>query len=328
MAGLKRIAYLGAFSVDWNTECEIRDALRRLGHDVLDLEEERSTAPQLARAIVEYDPDIFLFAKGRIGGNWDPSCHALASLIAAVREGTAGKVQVACWVFDLLAKDFAEDRFQWGTNVGELVDAFFLTDGSTAPQFKNTFVLPQGVPHMIDNDCPWDVPEAGQILFLGTAYRDRQEFVGAFRRKFGGRFRQVNDCRGPSLTRLVRSYRLCVAPYYPSRDCYWSNRLYVITGHGGLFAGPNVAGMGTDGWFGHKQYLPIARDPAAAADECAAFLDDTHDVFEGRGVPGETILGWMRRAGFEHARANCTYDVRCAKLLAHLATVQPLSSGR
>jgi hypothetical protein len=214
-----------------------------------------------------------------------------------------------------VAADFAPERFAWASRVAKCCDVFAMTDGSTAPLLPNSFHLLQGCPDDFDRNCPRDVPVQGQVLFLGCAYRDRQQFVRSFASKFGSGFRHENNTFGPALTRLVRSYRVCVSPYYPSRPGYESNRRFVITGHGGLFAGPR---LDADGWVAGTNYIPIDNDPSKAADEVAARLDGTHEVYEWRGATTERILGDIRLEGFAHAQEKCKYTDRVRTLLAHL----------
>jgi len=308
---VSKILYIGAFSLSHNTESYAARALERLGQSVIWLEETTANLATILETPIAQPPDVLMFAKCRFreaDNGWPQDAEAICKMIAAVRPHVG---KVICWLFDLLAADFAPERFKWASQVAAACDVFALTDGATAPLLPNSFVLPQGAPDDCDKDCPWDVPIVGDVLFLGCAYRDRQQFVQAFSAKFGSGFRHENNVHGPALTRLVRSYRVCVSPYYPSRPGYESNRRFVVTGHGGLLAAPLVGDSTIhDGWLPSENYLLISRDPDAAASDVQAVL--------GMDQPW---LSSIRRAGALHAHAHCRYTDRVQVLLDHLASV-------
>ncbi|HEV3022558.1 MAG TPA: glycosyltransferase [Pirellulales bacterium] len=126
--------------------------------------------------------------------------------------------------------------------------------------------------------------------------------------RFGNKFCSVHGVRGRELTRLVRSFRLVVGPHVPHFTGYWSNRIYVVTGHGGLFAAPAVPGMSDEGWRPGVNYLELPLEPQAMAETLAEYL----------AADDEGWLESVRRAGFEHASGLCTYDVRVRELLQYL----------
>jgi hypothetical protein len=88
---------------------------------------------------------------------------------------------------------------------------------------------------------------------------------------------------------------------------YWSNRIYIVAGHGGLFAAPPVEGMQAEGWRPSRNYLALPRDPRQMDDKLAEYL---------RCDPRQ--LRAIQQAGHAHARAHCNYDRRVAALLALL----------
>jgi hypothetical protein len=308
-----KIVYLGAFSLPHNTECYIANAFERLGHELVRLEETTSDQASIVAACRRHEPDLLLFAKARFreaNHGWPDDAEPIRRMIAAVRPHVG---RVVCWVFDLLAREFRQERFQWAARVAEACDSFATTDGATAPQLPNAVVIRQGMPDDVDRSCPWrpaPSPIGGDVLFLGCAYQDRQVLVEALGRRFSGasRFCVVNNVRSSGLTRLVRSYRFVVGPHYPYFAGYWSNRLYVVTGHGGLFAAPAVQGMDAEGWLPGRNYLELPLEPRAMAAQLEEYLRwDT------------TSLDEIRRTGFEHAGTACTYDRRVQELLKHLA---------
>lgn len=308
-----KLLYLGAFRHSFGTENEIARALERAGHEVTRLEESEANQASIAAAAEDLRPDVLLLAKARFqeaGGEWPNDAAAVVSLIEQLRPAVG---RVACWVFDLLAEEFSPERFAWARAVAPACDLFATTDGHTAPKLPGAVVVRQGAPDEIDAAADWPEeckPEEyeGDVLFLGMPYRERQRLIEACFARFGQRFRAVNDCRGPELTRLVRSFRLVVGPQWPHFAGYWSNRIYTVAGHGGLFAAPPVEGMSAEGWRASGNYLALPCDPAAMADKLAEYL---------RCDPGQ--LRAIQLAGHAHAREQCSYDRRVAELLAHLS---------
>ena len=305
-----KVLYLGSFQEAWNTECYIANAFERLGHEVVRLEETTSDQESILAAARGRRPDLFLFAKARFQGannGWPADAEPIRRMIAALRPHVP---RVACWIFDLMAREFRQERFEWALRVADACDLFATTDGATAPQLPHAVVVRQGVPDDVDQAREWQGELCGDVLFLGCAYQDRQVLVDALGRRFPGApgFRVVNDVRCGDLTRLVRTYRVVVGPHYPHFAGYWSNRLYVVTGHGGLFAAPRVPGMDAEGWKPGQNYLALPLEPEAMAAQVEEYLRCDANQLES-----------IRRAGFEHANRRCTYDHRVRELLGHLA---------
>lgn len=304
-----RILYLGAFQEEWSTESYLASALERAGCEVVRLEESVATHEAIVKAAAEHKPEWFVFAKARFCDaehNWPEETQPICQLIQALRPHVG---RVICWLFDLMAGEFDAERFQWASTIAAACDLFVTTDGNTAPQLPNALVIRQGVPDDVDRDCDWKLEPRADVLFLGTAYRDRQLLVDALTQRFGERFQHVNDCRGKELTRLVRSARICVGPHYPRLANYWSNRLYVITGHGGLFAAGPVVGMEAEGWRSGENFLALPSEPEQMAAKLEEYVT-RHDAGQ---------LETIRRRGYEFAHAHCTYDDRVRELLAAIA---------
>lgn len=312
-----RIIYLGSFKRAWHTECYIANALTSMGHEVIRLEEAAATYAEIIAHAAQARPDLLLFAKARFreaNHGWPTDARAVRAMIAAVRPFVR---QVACWIFDLLAPEFSPARSEWAREVAAGCDLFATTDGFTAGRLPNAAVVRQGVPDDVEDDAPWPADHAGDVLFLGTPYGERGRLVAALAERFGNRFRCVGNCRGQALTRLVRSYRVCVGPHEPYYAGYWSNRIYVVTGHGGLFAAPAVPGMETEGWHSGQRYLALPREPAQMTERLAEILRDE---------PPDA-LRQIQRAGYRLANERFSYRHRVEELLARLACGQLSSRG-
>lgn len=307
-----KFAYLGAFSETWNTECMISRSLRRAGHEVLEIEEAGSRVEQIVDLCRQWTPDVFLFAKGRVSGQWDATCWPLEKVVTGLR-GLFPEIAVACWVFDLLAKDFAEDRWQWAHNVSKLADLFFMTDGDTAKYLPNAVVLRQGIP---DDACD-GTPKDGyrcDVLFLGYPYRERREWANDLMTAYGDRFRIIPDgCHGLELCDAIASAKVVIGPSFPAYKDYWSNRIYVVTGCGGCFIAPNVQGMFEEGWRAQEHY--------AAYDGRAMMLNTINWLLR-----EDEVRERIRKAGTTFARSRCTYDIRVRELVGRIQAMKEARS--
>ncbi len=185
---------------------------------------------------------------------------------------------------------------------------FATTDGTAASRLQHGVCVRQGVPDDVDETCPWSVGYEGSVLFLGELYEERAAFGLALQDLFGARFCHARNVRCGDLTRLVREHKVIVAPNWPRVSDYWSNRIYVVTGHGGLFVGPTIEGMAREGWVPGVNYLALSDDVM----DVARIVADMHTVAVPDGYEA------VRRAGYAHARAHCTYDARVADLVRHI----------
>ncbi len=307
-----RFAYLGSFENDWDTEAYIARALERAKHTVYRMHEPDYTADRIDAECRIFQPDVFLFAKGRVLGEWEPSCERLR-LTTDLLRARFRKIRVACWVFDLLAKEFADDRWEWANNAANLCDVFFTTDGYTAKQITNAVVLRQGVPDDVVTQVPGRASIARpewqkDVLFLGYPYRDRGEVVGRLHAIYGDRFLHISDgVRGSELSALMASVKVVVGLNYPRFAHYWSNRIYVVTGHGGCFVAPLVEGMRDEGWVSGLHFLGYR-------NEEGMFKGINHLL--NHGAKRERI----RAAGQEHAK-RFTYDARVQFMVDRLRSI-------
>ena len=300
--------YVAAFERPaWSTAAIVARALERAGYRVVRAEDSEHTAASLLALAAELRPDVHLFHKLSLcdAGNWPENGAAVAAMLQSLRAHCASLV---CWNFEWLFQQDVPARWRWALAVSPHVDVFATTDAGAAAELGNGLALRQGVPEDIDAAEPWQPAEfAGDVLFLGELYGPEREALGAaLRGAFGARFAHARDVRGPALTRLVRSYRLCVGPQWPLLPGYWSNRIYVVAGHGGLFVAPSVPGMEAEGWVSCSTYFGTGNDPDSIVERCRSLL---------AGDPEP--LGIVRRQGFE--LAGClTYDARAAALVKQI----------
>lgn len=303
------ILYLGSFRHAWHTETYIASALRELGHEVTTLEETRTSSATSIDTAKHGKFDLFLAAKCRFTetrGEFDGNAgRMIAAFMGEMKQHVP---QVALWQFDCLAPDFCPERFAWAKVVAPACDVFACTDGFTAPQLPNAGVVRQGIPLDLDHEADWPTEYAGDVLWLGSVYRERHELADNLRARFGNRFAIVNDVRGRALTKLCRSYRVVVGPYYPAFNGYESNRRYVVCGAGALFACPPTPWLESEGWQPGVNYLALPGNPASITATLADILERTD----------REQLRAIQLAGYALAK-TLTYRRRCEELLRHLS---------
>ena len=318
-----RVLYLGNFHDTFCTEWQVARALGRLGHEVTTLDTQGSTYRSIFAA-AETGYDLLLFAKAQFreaSGTWPGAADAVVRMIEAVRPHVP---RIVCWLWDLMCEEFSPPRWQWLTRIAAASDMCALTDGVSAGRLPNAVVIRDGCPDDVEWDCEWTVELRGDVLFLGSVYGDRPRLLDSLGRRIGGLTIVTHGVRGPALTRLVRGHRLVVGPHYPCHPGYWSDRLTVVTGHGGLFAGPTIEGMEADGWKPGTNYLGLSAEPNMMVEQVVGYLEGDLGTRRrcGDGIPKEgtsaDTLDTIRRAGFEHVKGKCGWDGRIRELLGCL----------
>lgn len=317
-----RVLYPGNHGNAFATERYVANAFESLGHQVERLDVREHDHDSIVAAAKGGAFDLFLFAKAGwkgADGAWPEAAHGVVKTIDALRPFIGAAV---CHHFDLVAPEFSPPRFAWQQIVSEACDLTCLTDGYSAPKLPKCIVLRDGAPDDIDHDFT-PTEQINGILFCGTLYRDRQLWVASMRRVLGPRFVHVGpdgdgcealgipprtEVTGKELTRLVRSFRFCVQPPYPMFPGYWSDRITVLSAHGGLVIAPTVLGMEADGLRPWVSYLPATPNFDSFAGKIREYLD-IHDQSQ-----IETV-----RAGASAWAATKGWSVRVEQLLAELS---------
>ncbi len=313
-----RFVLLGNFAQVHSTEGYVADALAALGHPVTRVQEDSLTPSGLVAVLSALEPDWLLSSKFQLRGmpfnEVRSRPEVLADVLRTVRRALP-RLKVACWVFDLMRREFRADRYDWSRQVSAECDRFFCTDSVLASDagVTNGRLLRQGYPGP-DKYGAADPRQACDVLFLGDDYGPRKAWVRALGQEFGAAFRWhrsgVYDHR--ALLTAVASARVVVGPPHPSYPGYWSNRLYLTAGYGGLFAGPTVEGMLTEGWMNGRHYLNLpGTHDRETCRRLRAYLDPDNSG----------ALDEIRRAGTQLCRDNFTFRHRCVDLVRELETV-------
>lgn len=283
-----RITYVGKFDFAHRTENYIRHGLESLGHRV-----EAVPAGELA-AISRLDKrltsaDFVLFGK-------TTSPHA-ADIINLLR----GRVLTVCWQHDLYGI-----RARPAFPPEYAADMVIATDGDIAKHshLADYRVIRQGIHEPEAYHYPADIEFP--VVFIGhnssKFQAGRGELVSWLAATYGERFRHITNVRGTRLNDLLARTAVVVGDSYPSPN-YWSNRIYEITGRGGLLLHPSTIGLDAEFTAG-EHYVSYQRGDFG---RLRAIID--HYLCDDRSRE------MIRQAGHDLTRCLYTYRQRCESLI-------------
>ena len=231
MRGEMRIAYIGKFPTPWNTEVYVTWALRNLGVKVKQYSyHELNEFGKSRAAIYAFDPDVVLFSKP------EPKC-----VKDLLRWCKRRNLLTVCWLWDLY----------WGHRKGRKpaqfhADMMFSTDGGHDREFReygcNHQVLRQGIHKPEHIMLPAQYKH--DVAFVGSRgkHRNRRLLISWLEKQYGDRYVRHTKTRGLKLNQALAEVKLVVGDSHPSPNC-WSNRVYEITGRGGVLMHPSVEGL-------------------------------------------------------------------------------------
>lgn len=207
-----QIAYIAKHNQNNNDdEGAITYALTKLGHEVTCIDQRADSFPEL----FERKYDLCLFHR------WEKA-YLLDSL----------KCPKICWFFD-------EMNFHNRKHIAFIsphTTIVAVTDGQEVTGHNHIF-LPQGIDERI-SPLPAN-PEC--FRYIGTLRGKRRGFVERMRNRFIVALhgtKKNNKVYRSKLGVVVASSTLCIAPPYPIKERYWSNRAYLLSAYGGVIAHP------------------------------------------------------------------------------------------
>lgn len=314
--GMMRICYRGNFSacdrhgVCFNTEAHIAGALRGLGHEVIEVQEDRvgwQDTEQLCDGAA-----LFLWTCTHgYAHKWDQT-EARAAV-----ERLNAKLPTAAVHLDLF---FGLNRASWvDTENWFKVGTVFTADGDHDAEFRAHGVNHHWLPPAVSRDeCVLGTPRdeyKSDIAFVGSwqggyhpEWQGRRELVSWLKRTYGDRcafWPKGQAIRGRDLADLYASVKVVVGDscFAATATNYTSDRPFETIGRGGFLIYPEIPYV--------KREL---------RDVCE-FYDPR--VLDGLGV---LINHWTRpeqderrrtiqKAGMEHVRANHSYHNRMQQML-------------
>lgn len=275
-------------------EGAIGDALDRLGHRVLRVQERLVTEDLASRA----EADFCLFHKW-----YDPTCLYYLSR----------RLPCVFWYFDLVRyqdESLAErngSRISWMMEVLDHAQLGFCTDGDwvNSDSSGKLVRLCQGIDQRAkpyfdkhSEDEIYDLTFTGISRGGGSG---RESFVRWCERRYARQFRHVSSgVHGSHLARLIYKSKILLAPDHPATDDYWSNRLFLTLGYGGFLLHPHCETV-------RNYYTPDELVTYHNRDDLATKIDYYLRHPEER----ERI----RQAGFARTWRDHTYQKRCEQLV-------------
>lgn len=311
------VAYIGNFGPPHSTENHVAETLRRMGHRVIQLQEDDPGSWRWPHGWLDGSPDADLVLWTRTGSLEPPFEVAMATLERCRAEGvpTVG---------------FHLDRW-WGlAREGQLHESAFFrcelvctADGGHEAEFAAAGINHLWSPPAVaEFEMGWgrhDPRLASEIAFVGSwsSYHAewpwRRRLVRLVAARYGNqRFRCWPEpgqeaVRGHRLRNLYASTTVVVGDSClngsPAR--YWSDRIPETLGRGGLLIHPEVEGLQYEGG---EHLLVVPREDIEAvygAIECALEMP-INERLE------------IQRAGMAHVAVNHTYRHRMQAILDHL----------
>ena len=296
-----KIIFIGNHDVSWSTESHHAWTWRHMGHEVIQLQENRTSLLQILDACQGAQLLQFTHTHG-----WDfPGCSM--ALVSHLQE-----MKIPSFSYHL-------DRyFGIGSRQADYLkhpsfhlDHFFSTDGGNAEGWKaagiNHHYLPPGV---VEYGAYMATPnEQIDVLFAGSVgyhaeYPFRPKMVEALRSNYGNRFQVRTGVREAPLNTLYASAKVIVGDHiFAGSPLYVSDRLFETIGRGGFIIYPDTPGI-TDLIPGLVTYKP--QDVGDLIQKIDYFLDSAHEA--------ERIE--RRHEAHQWVKVNGTYTVRLRQILA------------
>lgn len=308
-----KIGFIGNFACQWTTECEREWSFKKLGHNVVRFQENKTTADQLRRAIPQLDMLVYSHTH-------DPA-YVIDGLIDVFKDyKQAGVPTVSAhldrWLWLKRVKDVGHEA-TWFT------EYIFMADGSpeAAEMYDNLGLNWHYLrPAVVERDCYEAQPDHDrfphEIIFTGSRgyhleYPFRAKLVDWLKDTYGSRFGHygndgIRTLRQHDLNVALASAKLVVGDScFGGRPNYVSDRYYETRGRFGCLIHPWVEGVDHEG--------VIALDYAHNASDVQKFdlLKPVIDWYLGADEERED----KRLAGFEWVKNNETYTQRCAEII-------------
>jgi hypothetical protein len=288
-----KIKYLGNFGNPFSdsTEEHIKYAFEQLGHEVVVFNEKEFDM----QAIIDEPADLFLFHKG--GQNTGVELPHLMELLNKI---TCPKI---FWYFDKIDRG---QRETWLRAILPFVDWGFITDGGWIRRnnYANISQVMQGVGNEDMKLGKFNEKYAHDVVFLGSIYGDRINFIEGLKAVYGDRFKLYNNIFGRELYDLCATVKVIVAPRSIQNDFYWSSRVYMMLGSGGFLIHPKLEGMKKE--FNDGEHIVYYLNGLDFKEKIDYYLE--HE--------GERKK--IQKAGYELVISKYTYQHRVEEILKKL----------
>jgi Glycosyl transferases group 1 len=325
-AGL-RVAYLGNFlpgfqptptaPTPFSTECHIALSLESLGCEVLRLQEGTVRATDVAGRAYAFDADLLGWTQTlglAMSGGTNPERREMLDRLRYLGIPSFGIHLDRWWGLERESSILEEPYFR--------VDVLATADGGHDEEWKaagvNHVWSPPAVYHGEAALGTYRRELACDVLFVGSWrhygheewWPVRRAWLDALRRRYGTRFScwpRGTAVRGQFLNDLLASAKVVVGDSCLSGGIthYCSDRVFEVTGRGGVLVHPRVAGV-TDGTLLTEDEHLLCYD-LGNHDELIERVDYL--------LSHETEREALRSRGHEFVKAHHTYRDRLAKVI-------------
>jgi spore maturation protein CgeB len=286
-----KIAYIGNFTKMWDEEYIAR-GFEALGCEILRVPE-MTRYTSMIDEIVNYKPDVVLFAKFNVG---NPEI-----VMSALKKH---KLLTVCWVWDLYWGYIREHYIK--NKVMFQADIVITSDGGNDKRWKEAGIKHYTVRQGIRNEECYarKAKKTCEVLFVGSEnpYNQRNSFLSRLEKDYGmswvGKV-DTNQCRGEQLNELYAKTKIVVGDSVYS-PYYWSNRIVETLGRGGFLIHQEVEGLQEE----YPQLVTYKRDDYE--DLCAKI-----DYYLANNKEREQIV----RKNVEHVRNHHLITHECKKVI-------------
>ena len=295
-----KIAFVGNFEVPFSTESHHAWTWEKMGHQVIRLQENRTSEHQVMEAC--RNSQVFQFTHTH---GWPSPCSG-----QTIQDIKATGIKSFSYHLD---RYFGIGSRQAGylDHPSFHLDYFFSTDGGNEAGWKaagiNHVYLPPGV---VEYGAYLGTPREPliDVLFAGSVeyhaeYPFRPRMAAALQSNYGNRFQVRTGVREAPLNDLYASAKVCVGDHiFAGSPLYVSDRLFETVGRGGFIIYPDTPGV-TDLIPGLVTYKP--QDTNDLIKKIDYFLD----------LKNEDERLERRNLAHEWVKKNGTYTNRLQKVL-------------
>lgn len=308
-----RIAFIGNHSVDFSTETHHRKTFEKMGHEVIQFQENRTDCRTIFKTAKDCDILYWTHTHGfRIGSESN-----VRMLLRNMKERNIPTVgyHLDLWLGLDREKDLRNDPY-WGIEHFFTVDKLMADWLNTNTKTKG-FFLPAGV---FEDECVLGTPNREKyphdIIFTGAKgyhheWPYRPQLIEWLHSNYGSNFAHYGGgglpgLRGQELNNLYASAKivigdtLCKNFDYPY---YFSDRLFEVTGRGGFMIFPYIKGL--------EDHFEIGKEIVTYQFNNFGELKEKIDYYLAHNEEREAI----RLAGHERTKREHTYTHRLTTLL-------------
>lgn len=321
-----KIAFLGNFSVDYCSEVHYLKTLRKLGHEVITIQE---GADSIMGELLEkelLDCDIFFWVHTH-GWKTQGLGYALDK-IKGMGIPVVG-YHLDLWMGIERQKDLENDSYWKWMDYFFSVDQLMVNYLNSKEDMPKAFFLRAGV---FEDECYIAEKKAEykhDVIFVGSRgyhkeWPYREKLISWLETTYGKRFAHYGGGglptkRGSELNALYASAKiiigdtLCKNFDYPY---YLSDRIFETTGRGGFIIHPYITGIEMSFKLGDKDdsglhYLKDTREIATYKFNNFDYLKYQIDYF----LKNEEEREWIRLRGHERTKRDHTYTNRLTEIL-------------